>query len=148
MTEAKHVYELYIHTTPERLWEAITSPDFTKDYFGGPVDSDWCAGSQYHFKNNEGGAMHFGTILEVDPPRRLVQTFEHAFSEEHGGGPDDVSQVTWEIEPRGEVCKLTLVHTYNGGSKSFESSGSGWPMVLSGLKTLLETGAPIPAMSA
>jgi uncharacterized protein YndB with AHSA1/START domain len=144
MTAPTHVYELYIKTTPGKLWRAIVSSGFTKLYFGGSVESDWRAGSTYRYANNEGGSMHFGTILEADPPRRLVQTFEHDISEEHGGGPDDVSKVTWEIAPMGEVCKLTLLHEYKGDSKSYQSSGVGWPMILSGLKTLLETGERLP----
>lgn len=144
MTAPKHLYDLYIRTTPEKLWQAIVSSEFTKLYFGGSVKSDWRAGSPYRYANNDGGSMHFGTILEADPPHRLVQTFEHDLSEEHGGGADDVSTVTWEIEPMGEVCKLTLVHEYKAESKSYKSSGVGWPMILSGLKTLLETGEPLP----
>ena len=146
MTDSKFVYVTYIRTTPEKLWEAIVSSEFTKLYFGGSVVSDWRTGSPYRYKRNHGGSMHRGTILEADPPRRLVQTFEHDLSEEHGGGTDDVSKVTWEIAPMGEVCKLTLVHEYKSESKSYESSGVGWPMILSGLKTLLETGAQLQIM--
>ena len=141
MSDAKHIYELYIRTTPERLWEAIVGPAFTRRYFGGTVESDWKAGSPYRYTHNDGWSMHFGSILEIDPPRILVHTFQHDYSDEHGGGPDDISTVTWEIEPLGEVCKLTLVHDYPAGeTKSFASSGTGWPMILSGLKSLLETG--------
>ena len=137
----EHIYELYIRTTPEELWQAIISSDFTRRYFGGSVESDWRAGSPYRFTNLEGSPMHYGTVLESDPPRRLVQTFEHDYSEEHGGGPDDRSRVTWEIAPMGDVCKLTLTHDgWSGETQSFKSSGTGWPMILSGLKTLLETG--------
>jgi len=78
-----------------------------------------------------------------------VQTFEHEYSERHGGGPEDRSRVTWEIEPKGEVCKLTLIHDgWHGESKSYQSAGEGWPMILSGLKTLLETGQPLPLISS
>jgi uncharacterized protein YndB with AHSA1/START domain/DNA-binding transcriptional ArsR family regulator len=141
MAPAKHVYELYIRTSPERLWEAITSSEFTKRYFWGSVESEWQPGSTYRFTANEGWPMHHGTILEIDPPRRLVQTFEHEYSEEHGGGPDDISQATWEIEQQGDLCRLTLVHEYPAGeTKSFESSGGGWPKILNSLKSLLETG--------
>ena len=137
----KHVYELYIRTTPERLWQAIINPEVTKHYFGGTVVSDWRADSPYSYTHNNGWKMHYGTILEADPPRRLVQTFEHDYSDEHGGGPDDTSRVTWEIEPMGDVCKLTLTHdNWAIASKSYRSAGTGWPMILSGLKTLLETG--------
>jgi uncharacterized protein YndB with AHSA1/START domain/DNA-binding transcriptional ArsR family regulator len=144
MTAPKHVYELYIKTTPERLWEAITSSQFTRLYFGGTVESVWRAGAPYRYARNDGQPMHYGTILESDPPKRLVQTFEHDSSEEHGGGPDDVSNVTWEIAQMGDVCKVTLVHEFKGESKSYRGAGEGWPMILSGLKTLLETGEALP----
>ncbi|HEY2662815.1 MAG TPA: SRPBCC domain-containing protein [Candidatus Binataceae bacterium] len=145
MTEPKHVYELYIGTTPEKLWQAITSTEFTKRYFNLNVESDWKTGSPYRYTFDDGSLAHFGTLLEVDPPRKLVQTFEHELSQRHGGGPEDRSRVTWEIKPHGAVCKLTLIHDgWRLESKSFQSSAQGWPMILSGLKTLLETGAQLP----
>ena len=145
MSAPQHVYELYIRTTPAKLWQAITSSEFTKRYFGLDVDSDWKAGSTYRYTFADGSLAHFGTLVEVTPPRRLVQTFEHEYSERHGGGPEDRSRVTWEIERKGEVCKLTVIHDgWHGESKSYQSAGEGWPMILSGLKTLLETGEPLP----
>jgi uncharacterized protein YndB with AHSA1/START domain len=145
MTTPKHVYEMYIRTTPEQLWEAIISSEFTRLYFGGTVESDWQAGSPYRFARNDGQPMHYGTVLECDPPRRLVQTFEHDFSEEHGGGPGDRSRVTWEITALGAACKLTLTHDdFAGDTRSFRSAGICWPMIFSGLKTLLETGEALP----
>ena len=144
MAGPKHVYVLYIRTTPERLWKAITTTEFTKKYFGLSVESNWKAGSSYRYTFANGNLAHFGTLLEVDPPRRLVQTFEHEYSEQYGGGPDDRSRVTWEIEAKGDVCKLTLIHdNWQGESKSYRSAGEGWPAILSGLKTLLETGEPL-----
>ena len=149
MTGPEHVYVLYIRTTPEKLWKAITSTAFAKQYFGLEVESDWKAGSTYRYTFANGNLAHFGTLLEVDPPRRLVQTFEHEYSEQYGGGPDDRSRVTWQIEPRGEVCKLTLIHdNWQRESKSYRSAGEGWPRILSGLKTLLETGKPLAISSA
>ncbi len=145
MTGPKHVYVLYIRTTPEKLWQAITSTAFTKQYFGLNVESDWKAGSSYRYTFPNGNLAHFGTLLEVNPPRRLVQTFEHESSEQYGGGPDDRSRVTWEIEHKGDVCKLTLIHDgWQRESKSYQSAGEGWPKILSGLKTLLETGERLP----
>ena len=141
MRGPKHVYEIYIRTTPAKLWEAITSPELTRQYFGLAVESDWKEGSKYRYVFPDGSLAHFGTLLEVAPPRRLVQTFEHEYSEQHGGGPDDLSRVTWEIEPLGNACKLTVIHDgWERESKSYQSAGQGWPMILSGLKTLLETG--------
>ncbi len=145
MPGPRHVYVVYIRTTPEKLWHAITSPESTKQYFGLGVESDWKAGSSYRYTFANGTLAHFGTLLEVDRPRRLVQTFEHEYSEQHGGGPDDRSRVTWEIEPEGEVCKLTVIHDgWQRESKSYQSAGQGWPRILSGLKTLLETGKQLP----
>ena len=74
------------------------------------VQSNWKAGSSYRYTFANSRLAHFGTLLEVDPPRRLVQTFKHECSEQHGGGPDDRSRVTWEIEPNGDACKFTLIH--------------------------------------
>jgi len=83
-------------------------------------------------------------VLESDPPRRLVHTFEHDYSEQHGGGPDDASKVTWEITPMGELCKLTLIHdSWKTESQSYRSAGEAWPMILSSLKSLVETGAAL-----
>jgi uncharacterized protein YndB with AHSA1/START domain len=149
MTGPKHVYVLYIRTAPEKLWKAITSTQFTQKYFGLSVESNWKAGSSYRYTFANGSLAHFGMLLEVDPPRRLVQTFEHDYSEQHGGGPDDRSRVTWEIEPKGDACKLTVIHdNWQRESKSYRSAGEGWPAILSGLKTLLETGKPLAISSA
>ncbi len=144
MPGANHVYVVYIKTTPEKLWEAMTKSEFTKHYFGGAVDGgNWKAGDHYSYARNDGSSMHNGTLLEVDPPRRLVQTFGFDYNEEHGGGPDDISKVTWEIAQQGDACKLTLTHEFKSESKSYKGAGEGWPMILSGLKTLLETGEPL-----
>jgi uncharacterized protein YndB with AHSA1/START domain/DNA-binding transcriptional ArsR family regulator len=141
MSGPKHIYVVYIRTTPEKLWQAITATGLTKQYFGLNVESDWKTGSSYRYTFANGNLAHFGTLLEVDPPRRLVQTFEHEYSEQSGGGPDDRSRVTWEIEARGDVCKLSVIHDgWQRESKSYQSAGEGWPRILSGLKTLLETG--------
>jgi uncharacterized protein YndB with AHSA1/START domain len=139
----KHVYEVYIRTTPERLWQAITDPSFIRQYFyDQSVKSSWKAGAEYVHRAPDGTVKIEGTIVEFDPPRRLVQTFSCPFKEETRG--DRPSRVTWTIEPKGEVCKLTLVHDdFDGETATFRSVGSGWNPVLSGLKTLLETGKPL-----
>lgn len=154
MTEdaPKHVFEVYIRTTPERLWEALTDREANRKFYGLDVESDWKTGSTYRFSFRSGFSMdgmtiekgdsaHYGTIVEAEPPRRLVQTFESDFPEEWGGGKDQVTRVTWEIEPMGELCKLTLIHEgWKTESKAFESSRGGWAQILSSLKSLLETG--------
>jgi uncharacterized protein YndB with AHSA1/START domain len=133
------VFEIYIKTTPERLWEAITDPDLRQRYsFGVAVSSDWTPGSRYEAVHPGAGvAICEGDNLEVDSPRRLVQSFTALWSEDvrHEGA----SRVTWEIEPVGDSCRLTVIHDRLRDGASNELYG-GWPMILSGLKTLLETG--------
>jgi len=141
----KHVYEVYIRTTPQKLWDAITRPEFTRQYFyGTSVKSNWAVGSRLeHLDAQEKPALE-GTILEVDPPRRLVTTFASRRGKGGAAQNDRPSRVAWEIEPRGEVCKLTLVHDdFDGETDTYKSAGTGWNPVLSGLKTLLETGKPL-----
>ena len=131
------VFEIYIKTTPERLWDAITSSEARRKYnFGVTVDSDWTPGSRYT-GFGAGRPMLEGENVEVDPPRRLVQTFTALWSDDvRSEGP---SRVTWEIEPVGDSCRLTVTHDQLREHASAALYG-GWPMILSGLKTLLETG--------
>jgi uncharacterized protein YndB with AHSA1/START domain len=133
------VFEIFIKTTPERLWEAITDRDLRARYsFGVGTESDWTEGSSY--KASVPGVIEIaeGENVEVDPPRRLVQTFNALWSDEVKG--EGTSRVTWEIEPVGEdSCRLTVIHDQLKPGASNELYG-GWPQILSGLKTLLETG--------
>ena len=137
------VFEIYIKTTPARLWEAITDPELRAKYtFGVGVYSDWTPGSSYVSRATgvtiaPDMPIAEGENLEVDPPRRLVQTFRALWSEEVKR--EGASRVTWEIEPVGESCRLTVTHDQLRENAHSELYG-GWPMVLSGLKTLLETG--------
>jgi uncharacterized protein YndB with AHSA1/START domain/DNA-binding transcriptional ArsR family regulator len=133
------VFEIYIKTTPERLWQAITDNDLRRKYnFGVGVDSDWSPGSDY--TSGVPGVIDIATgeNLEVDPPRRLVQSFNALWSEDVKSA--GTSRVTWEIqEIAEESCRLTVIHDRLPAEASSEVYG-GWPMILSGLKTLLETG--------
>jgi uncharacterized protein YndB with AHSA1/START domain len=131
------VFEIYIKTTPERLWEAITDPEQRAVYsFGVRVESDWTQGSRY--ESNAGDlAIAAGENLEVDPPRRLVQSFNALWSDDVKA--EGTSRVTWEIEPVGDSCRLTVTHDQLREGAHSEVYG-GWPQILSGLKTLLETG--------
>jgi uncharacterized protein YndB with AHSA1/START domain len=134
------VFEIYIKTTPERLWEAITDPELRSTYnFGARVNSDWTPGSRYEMTAGPDGsfALGEGEILEVDPPRRLVHTMTALWSDEVKS--EGSSRVTWEIEPVGDSCRLTVTHDQLREGANDELYG-GWPMILSGLKTLLETG--------
>jgi uncharacterized protein YndB with AHSA1/START domain len=133
------VFEIYIKTTPERLWEAIVDPEQRSKYsFGTQQTSDWTPGSPYKMVHpGVDVLLGEGENLEVDPPRRLVQTFTALWSEEvKNEGP---SRVTWEIEPVEDSCRLTVIHDQLREGAHGELYG-GWPMILSGLKTLLETG--------
>jgi uncharacterized protein YndB with AHSA1/START domain len=138
------VFEIYIKTTPERLWEAITDGEMRQKYsFGVGTSSDWSPGSRYESVASEGTvapgmAIAEGENLEVDPPRRLVQSFNAVWSDEVKA--EGTSRITWEIEPVGDdSCRLTVTHDELRDGANDELYG-GWPMILSGLKTLLETG--------
>jgi uncharacterized protein YndB with AHSA1/START domain/DNA-binding MarR family transcriptional regulator len=137
------VYEIYIKTTPERLWQAITDPELRSKYsFGVGVYSDWTPGAPYHARTTDltispGVEIASGEIVEVDPPRRLVQSFRAQWSDEVKR--EHESRVTWEIERVGDSCRLTVTHDQLRAGANAQLYG-GWPMVLSGLKTWLETG--------
>jgi uncharacterized protein YndB with AHSA1/START domain len=133
----ERVYEIFIKTTPERLWEAITNPEMRKKYtFGAEVTSDWTPGSRYEGRGAD-NLIFEGENIEIDPPRRLVQTLRALWGDDVRA--EGTSRVTWEIEPIGDSCQLTVTHTdlRDGGNPQIYG---GWMMVLSGLKTLLETG--------
>jgi uncharacterized protein YndB with AHSA1/START domain/DNA-binding transcriptional ArsR family regulator len=133
------VFEIYIKTTPERLWQAITDSDMRRKYnFGVGVETDWSPGSPYRGVHPAAPApLIEGENLEVDPPRRLVQSFTALWSEDVRA--EGASRVTWEIEPIGDSCRLLVIHDQMREDAHAEIYG-GWPQILSGLKTLLETG--------
>jgi uncharacterized protein YndB with AHSA1/START domain len=133
------VFEIYIRTTPERLWEAITTPEIRQKYnFGVGAESDWKKGSLIKMVHPQGGLqLGEGEILDIDPPRRLVHTLTALWSDEVKN--EGASRVTWEIEPVGDSCRLLLTHDELREDANDELYG-GWPMILSGLKTWLETG--------
>jgi uncharacterized protein YndB with AHSA1/START domain len=130
------VFEIYIKT-PELLWEAITDPEIRSKYnFGARVESDWTPGSRYEM-SSPGGLLGEGENLEVDPPRRLVQSMIALWGEDVKS--EGTSRVTWEIEPVGDSCRLLVTHDQLREGANDQLYG-GWPMILSGLKTWLETG--------
>jgi uncharacterized protein YndB with AHSA1/START domain len=133
------VFELYIRTTPERLWEAITDGDIRAKYqFGNHVESDWTPGSRFVMTNPKAPApLGEGENLVVEPPRRLVQTMVALWGDDVKA--EGTSRVTWEIEPVGDSCRLTVTHDQLREGANEQLYG-GWPMILSGLKTWLETG--------
>ena len=137
------VYEVFIRTTPERLWSALTqSADTRKYFYGFEVTCDWKVGSMMTMaKPGEAPSLEC-EILEIDPPRRLVTTFRGLKDE--AARADAPTKVTWNIEPKGDLCKLTLTHEdFEGETATYKGVSQGWAPVLSGLKTLLETGEPL-----
>jgi uncharacterized protein YndB with AHSA1/START domain/predicted transcriptional regulator len=131
------IFEIYIKTTPERLWEAITSHEIRQKYnFGVGIISDFTPGSHFEMTNGE-FTLGEGENLEVDPPRKLVQSATMLWSDEvKNEGP---TRITWDIEPVGDSCRLTVTHDQIRDGATDEIYG-GWPMILSGLKTWIETG--------
>jgi uncharacterized protein YndB with AHSA1/START domain len=138
-SDMEKVFEIYIRTTPERLWRAITDRDDRGKYqFGNSVDSDWTPGSHYEVGNPGAGMVLIdGDNLEVEPPHRLVQSYRALWGDDVKSA--GTSRVTWEIEAVGDSCRLTVTHDDLPADASDQIFG-GWPMILSGLKTWLETG--------
>lgn len=134
------VFQILIRTTPEKLWQALTESEFTTRYFF-DVESDWQPGSPYTLTQGD-TVMIFGEVIEANPPRRLVTTFKTQRDKENPGL--EPSRVTHEIEPLGDVCKLTVLHENLSRDSTFVAEiTEGWTNVLSSLKSLLETGEPL-----
>ncbi len=136
MNKPALVYKTYIRSTPEKTWEAITKPEFTRQYWGGMANvSDWKKGASWQHVTAENEAWITGEVVESLPPRRLILTW---------ADPDnlkDVSRVTYEIEPVKDMVCLTVTHDhFTDGSGMAEKVSNGWPRVLSSLKSYLETG--------
>jgi uncharacterized protein YndB with AHSA1/START domain len=142
MSKPEFVYVTYIETTPEKLWEALTDGDFTERYwFGVHLRSDWKAGSTFEMVRTDGTVSDAGKVVEYDPPRRLAYTFMSLSNEYKGELP---ALATFVIEPHGKLVKLTLTHEgFAEGSKFLLGISQGWPAILSGLKSILETGKPL-----
>jgi uncharacterized protein YndB with AHSA1/START domain len=137
--QTTQVYSVFILATPEQIWEAITKPEFTQQYFFG-ANIEVRDGRRF---SAIGGTEWDEAVLEEDPPRRLVHGWTSSYDAELAS--EEPSRVSWEIEPQeGGITKLTVVHDQlEGAPKTAESVAGGWMYVLSGLKTLLETGKPL-----
>ena len=143
MNAPMHVYEIYIRATPERVWQALTDSDLVKRYyFGSVIDSDFRPGSPIVYKQPDTGRIDIeGEVIEADPPRRLVHTFAVRWDADVNDPP---TRVAWEITPMGDACRLSVTHDgFTEENATFESTKGGWPVILSGLKTLLETGTEL-----
>lgn len=133
----RFVYVTYIRTTPEKLWEALTSEAFTREYWWGMfLESDWKKGSHWAMKFADGRPNSSGEVLESDPPRRLVLDWRNEYNVAQVG--NEPARATFEIEQVGEMAKLTVTH--EAAPKLLEAVSGGWPKVLASLKSFLETG--------
>jgi uncharacterized protein YndB with AHSA1/START domain len=143
MTE-RFVYVTYIRTTPEKLWDALLKPEFTRAYwFGIWQDCDWRKGSSWKLMFPDGRVADTGEVVEIERPKRLVLKWRNEFRPELR--EEGYSRCTMEIEPADEVVKLTITHEIDKpGSKFIEAVSGGWPKILSSLKSLLETGKALP----
>ena len=140
----RHVYAIVIQTTPEKVWAAITEPEMTRRYYyATAVNSDWTPGSPYTYTAEDGTVLLKGEILEIDAPRRLVTSFDAVWDADVSEDPP--SRLTWEIEPLGDnACRLTCTHDgFASRTATLEQAVGGMPFILSGLKTLIETGEPL-----
>jgi uncharacterized protein YndB with AHSA1/START domain len=143
MAASTFVYVTYIRTTPDKLWAALTRPEFTRRYFFGVrFDTDWKAGSPWRMVHADDSVTDAGEVLESDPPKRLVLKWRHEKQPELKA--EGYGRCVIELEPMGEAVKLSVLHTMDGeGSKLIEAVGGGWPRILSNLKSLLETGTVV-----
>jgi uncharacterized protein YndB with AHSA1/START domain len=142
-TQTMQVFRVFVRATPERIWEAITKTEFTQKYFyGTTVESTFEVGAPILSYGSDGTLMRDGEVLECDPPRKLVITWRSLWDQETAAEPP--SRVAFEIEPgEGGVCQVTVVHDQLEKSPRTAGSIDGWTYILSGLKTLLETGQPM-----
>ena len=143
--QTTQVYQLYIKASPERVWEAITQPEQIARYFyGATFDGSPVAGARWSgWTADHSQLLNDGEIYEVDPPRRFVHGWKALYDPESAVEPE--SRITWEIEPQdGGFSKLTVIHDrLEGAPKTAAGVAGGWMMILSGLKSLVETGEPI-----
>jgi len=139
---SRFVYVTYIRTTPEKLWEALTTPEFTRLYFfGNTFDGKWTEGSPWKMTFADGTVSDLGEVLESKPPSRLVLKWENQFAELK---PEGYSRCAFDIAPMGELTRLTVTHEMErDNSKTIDAVSGGWPKILSSLKSYLETGTAL-----
>jgi uncharacterized protein YndB with AHSA1/START domain len=141
---SKYVYVTYIRTTPQKLWDALTEPEFQKQYwFGMPQESDWKKGSSWAMKFEDGRVADAGEVLDIDPPRRLVLKWRNEFRPELK--EEGFSRCEYLLEQDAEIVKLTVTHSIEKDQAKFiEAVSGGWPRILSSLKSFLESGNALP----
>ena len=139
----RFVYVTFIRTSPEKLWDALTKPEFTRRYwFGTSLDSNWDRGSSWQLKTSDGRVTDGGKVVEIDKPRRLVLSWKHELMPDMRD--EENARAIFELEPQGEIVKLTVTHeTDKKDSKLIKGVSNGWPIILASLKSLLETGESI-----
>ncbi len=143
-TESRLVFQIYIRATAEKVWQAITETEFRRQYFyGSTIESDFRPGSPLRSVSPDGELWGDDTVLECEPPHVLSHTWRSLWDEDAAGEPE--SRVTWRVEPQdGGVCKLTVTHDRLEGSPATARGVSGgWAFIISGLKSVLETGQPL-----
>lgn len=136
-----YVYVTYIASTPDKVWQALTDPDITAEYWGHRNVSDWREGSRWEHERNDGSGMTDGggVVLESSPPTRLVFSWG-----DPGDDQADRSHVTFDVEPYGEIVRLTVTHADLANEAARGEIAGGWPAVIANLKSLLETGHALP----
>jgi len=148
MSNKRFLYVTYIRTTPEKLWEALTKPEFTRQYwFGCWPDCAWQAGASWKLMFEDGTLGDSGEVVEIDPPRKLVLKWRNEFRPELR--EEGYSRATFELEAQGDMVKLTVTHEIDRPkSKFLEAVSNGWPAILSSLKSFLETGRALERTGA
>ena len=141
---SKYVYVTFIRTSPQKLWDALTKPEFIKQYwFNMTQESEWKVGAPWKMLSSDGGVTDAGEVLEIDPPRRLVLKWRNEFMPELKA--EGYSRCVYDLEQDGDVMKLTVTHSIDkDDAKLITAVSGGWPRILSSLKTMLEGGAPLP----
>jgi uncharacterized protein YndB with AHSA1/START domain len=141
----RFVYVTYIRTTPEKLWDALTKPEFTRKYwFGSAIESSWEQDASWHLKATDGRLTDSGKVVEIDKPRRLVLSWRNEFVPEMTA--EGYSRAIFELETQGDTVKLTVTHEMDKkDSKLIKGVSGGWPIILASLKSLLETGESLEA---
>ena len=145
MAKSEFVYVTFIRTTPEKLWRALIEPEFTRQFWHDTAqECDWKPGARWRIVKPDGSTADSGEVVEIDPPNKLVLQWQNQMFPEMTA--EGFSRLTYQLEPKGDSVKLTLTHEMEkSDSKLIKAVSGGWPMILSSLKSLLETGESIEA---